>query len=107
HHDVYLHAALHGADQTFIHDGVLEAFVLDEQRVLRPVDETADSIPAWSGAPDKMAPVPRREGLSIPVRLEAVDDFGDIVAPGGDDGVVARLVEVLLHPVQRPDHGQL
>jgi hypothetical protein len=102
-----LNPTLHCADEPFVHDRVLKTFVLDEQRVLRAIDEPADSIAAGPGTPHEVAPVPRREWLSIPVGFKAVDDFGDVVPAGRDDGVVARFVEILLHPVQRPDHSQL
>ncbi len=46
---------------------------------------------------------PPGSNSSSPVGFEAVDDLGDFVGAGGDDGVVARHREVLLGPVQRLD----
>ncbi len=45
--------------------------------------------------------------LAIPVGLEALDDFVDLVRVRGDDGVVARLGQVLGLPVERLDERRL
>src|SRR5882672_7204513 len=79
-HDMHFHAATRRSDQALDDDRVLEALVLDEQLVLRLVDESADSIPPGSGAPDEIALVARREGLPVPVGLEAVDDLAHVMA---------------------------
>src|ERR1700694_4640673 len=79
-HDVHFHPASRRPDQALDDHHVLEALVLDEQPVPRLVDEAADPIPPGARAPDDMTLVARREGLTVPVGLEALDDLGHVVA---------------------------
>ena len=45
------------------------------------------------------------ELFAVPVGIEAARDLVDLVLMGGDDGVVARLGDVLGLPVERLDEG--
>jgi hypothetical protein len=54
-HDVHSHAALHRADEALDDDHVLEAFVLQEQRVPPLINESANPFSSTGRAPDQMA----------------------------------------------------
>src|SRR5262245_14550382 len=59
--------------ESFDDDSVLVALVLDEQRVLRAVDELGDTVAAIVIAPDEAHLLSPIERFSMPVGLEAVD----------------------------------
>jgi hypothetical protein len=63
------------ADEALDDDGILVAFVLDEEGVLGSVDEAGDAFAAVAAAPDQVGIVAGLEVLAVPVRLEAGDHF--------------------------------
>src|SRR5262249_56349830 len=78
-HDVDLHAALCRPAQPLDDRRVLIALVLDEQAVACPVDELTDAVAPGPRTPHKMTVRRRVKRLAMPIRLEAVDDFDNLV----------------------------
>jgi hypothetical protein len=59
---------------------VLKAFVLHEERVPGPIDESAHPLSAGSRTPDEMTGAARREDVTIPIGLEASRNLSRLVA---------------------------
>ena len=98
-HHVDLHSAPARSNQVLDDDGVLIPLVLQEERVLGAVDESADRVPP-TGTPDEMTLRSGSEPLPFPVRLEAIDDLANLLHVGRDDRVVAGAGEILRRPVE-------
>ncbi len=99
------HPSARRADQAFDHDHILVTLVLDEQRMSRLLDETAESVSA-PGAPDQVALL-AVEFLPVPVGFEARDDLADFARVVGDDRVIASFGQILGGPVERLDERAL
>ena len=80
-HHVDLHAAAGRPHQTLDDDGVLVAFVLDEQCVLCPVYKLGNTVAAVVVTPDEARVLFFRvEFFPMPVGFEAGDNLGDLAA---------------------------
>ena len=74
-HYVDFYAAVCGADQSLDDYGVLVTLILEEDGVLRVVDELRYAVAAVAGAPDQVGVFVGLEFLAVPVGFEAFDDF--------------------------------
>ena len=98
-----LHAAARGPDEALDDYRVLVPLVLDEERMPGAIDELADPLAAEFRAPDEVRVAAGSECLSVPVGLEALDDFSHLVSMPRDDRIVARNRQVPRRPIERLD----
>src|SRR5450631_668546 len=79
-HDVDLDAPRRRPYQALNDHRVLITLVLQKDRLLRVIDELRNAVSAVSGAPNQMGFVISMEGLTGPVRLEALNDLINLVS---------------------------
>jgi len=102
-----LDAALLGADEAFDDDLVLIALILNKESVLGFIDEGGDAVASVAIAPDEKSLGVDGKGLAVPVVLEALNDFIDLLGIGGDDGIVAGVGQILKVPVEGLHEGSV
>jgi hypothetical protein len=78
---VDLHTAFPGSDESLDNHGILQPLVLNEEGVLRIVDEARDPVAAVLVAPDQARMTGRPEGLVRPVGVKAGRDFLNLRVP--------------------------
>src|SRR6267143_1827460 len=74
-HDVDLHSTSRSPDQPLDNNRVLVTLILKKDGILRVVNKLCDAVSTVAAAPDHVGMLVPLEGLSLPVRFEAFDDF--------------------------------
>src|SRR5260370_24700566 len=81
-------------------DGVLKAFILDNQRFLGVIDEISQALAATAWAPDEIGIPFGFESLTFPIRLETVNNLSYFHSVAGEHGAIARFAKVLWFPIE-------
>jgi hypothetical protein len=105
-HDVNFDAALLSTDEALDDDGVLIAFILDEESVLGIVDKAGYAFAAITITPNEEGAAVHAERFALPIGLKAFNDFLDLVRVSSDNGVVASVGEIFEGPIEGLDESK-